>query len=421
MAIEKRTSSNPELNTALQNFYGAAEEMGLSDGLTNILGHSERKFCISIPVEMDDGSIQVFDGYRVQHNTAIGPAKGGIRYDKEVCLDECEALAIAMTWKCALAGIPYGGGKGGVCVDVLKISKREKEKISRTYAARLDKALGAWTDVPAPDMGTDGQVMVWFIDTLSKMRNQLDPGVFTGKPVNFWGSLGRNEATGLGISTCALELLKAIGKDPKATTVAVQGFGNVGSFTAKFMDEAGSKVVGISDITGSYYNANGIDIKAAFEHVGKHPKKLLEGFTGGEKIEEVLFTECDILMPCAAGNTINKDTADKVKAKYICEGANYPTTTEGDAILDKKGIIVVPDFLANSGGVIGSYFEWCQDLSGFFWSREEYNKRLVNIMGGNFRDVWSYAKEKNVKMRRAAFLKAIQRVAERSELRGVFL
>ena len=423
MAVVKRTSENSELKTALENFYGAAEEMGLSDGLIEIMSRSERKTCVAIPVEMDDGSIKVFEGFRVQHSTAIGPSKGGIRFHHEVNLDECEALAIAMTWKCALAGIPYGGGKGGVCVDVTKISKKEKERIARTFAARIEPVVGAWTDVPAPDVNTDGQVMVWFTDTISRMRNRLEPAIFTGKPPAFWGSLGRNEATGLGVATCAIELLKVEGKDPKGATVAIQGFGNVGSFTAKFMAEAGAKVVAISDITGSYFNANGIDIKAAFDHIGKHPKKLLEGFTGGELkgVEDVLFAECDILMPCALGSVITGENADKIKAKYVAEGANYPTTPEGDAILKKKGIIAVPDFLANSGGVIGSYFEWCQDLGGYFWSKEEYNERLVKIMGGSFKDVWEYSKEKGVDMRRAAFMRAIDRVAQRVEMRGVYI
>ena len=423
MAVVKRTSSNPELSTALKNFYEAAEKMGLSDGLIEILSNSERKTCVSVPIEMDDGSIKVFEGFRVQHSTAIGPSKGGIRFHHEVNIDECEALAIAMTWKCALAGIPYGGGKGGVCVDVTKISKKEKEKIARTFAARIEPVVGAWTDVPAPDVNTDGQVMVWFTDTISRMRNRLEPAIFTGKPINFWGSLGRNEATGLGVATCALELLKVIGKSPASTTVAVQGFGNVGSFAAKFMADAGAKIVAISDVTGAYINYDGIDIKAAFAHITKHPRKLLEGFTGGELKagEEVLFAECDLLMPCALGSVITGNNADKIKAKYISEGANYPTTPEGDEILNKKGILVIPDFLANSGGVIGSYFEWCQDLGGFFWNIEEYNKRLVSIMSNNFKDVWEYSKENKVNMRRAAFMKAIQRVAERVELRGVYL
>ncbi|MCL1875127.1 MAG: Glu/Leu/Phe/Val dehydrogenase [Synergistaceae bacterium] len=425
MAVVKRTSSNSELSTALENFYGAAEEMGLSEGLIEILSRSERMLCVSIPIEMDDGSIKVFEGFRVQHSSAIGPAKGGIRFDHEVCLDECEALGIAMTWKCALAGIPYGGGKGGVCVDVTKISKKEKEKISRTFAARIEPIVGAWTDVPAPDMNTDGQVMVWFTDTISKMRNRLEPAIFTGKPPLFWGSLGRNEATGLGVATCAIELLKVEGIDPKGATVAVQGFGNVGSFTAKFMAEAGAKVVAVSDLSGSYFNPAGIDIKAAFDHISNPAnKKLLTGFAGAEFKEggdAVIFADCDILMPCAGGSQITGKNADKIKAKYIVEGANYPTTPDGDAILKSKGIIAIPDFLANSGGVIGSYFEWCQDLSGYFWSKEEYNERLVKIMSNNFRDVWAYAKEKNVVMRRAAFMKAIQRVADRVEMRGVFM
>lgn len=422
MAVVKRTSSNEELRSALQNFYGAAEEMGLSDGLIEILSHAERKTCVSVPVEMDDGSIKVFEGYRVQHSTALGPSKGGIRFHQEVNIDECEALATAMTWKCSLAGIPYGGGKGGICVDSTKLSKKEKERMARTFAARLEPVVGAWTDIPAPDAFTDGQIMVWFTDTISKMRNRLEPAIFTGKPVDFWGSLGRNAATGLGVATCALELLKVLGKDVKATKVAVQGFGNVGSFAAKYMHDAGAKIVAISDITGSYTNPDGIDVNAAMDYAAKHGK-LLTGFTGGKAcdINDVLFVDCDMLMPCALGHVITDKTADKVKAKYVVEGANYPTTPEGDAILDAKGVLVVPDFLANSGGVIGSYFEWCQDLGGFFWSEKEYNERLVPIMANNFKLVWEYAKEKNVKMRRAAFMKAIDRVAKCVEQRGVFM
>jgi glutamate dehydrogenase (NAD(P)+) len=266
--------------------------------------------------------------------------------------------------------------------------------------------------------------MVWFTDTISKMRGQLEPGIFTGKPVNFWGSPGRTAATGLGVAVCALELLKVVGKDVKQTTVAIQGFGAVGSNAAKFMSEAGAKVVAISDVSGSYFNANGIDIKAAFEHIGKHPKKLLEGFADAELKgdgSEALFAECDVLMPCAMGGALTKDNARKVKAKHISSGANYPTTPEADSIFDEMGIISIPDFLANSGGVIGSYFEWCQNLSGFFWSQEDYNDRLKNIMANNFKEVWEYSKANNVNLKDAAFMKAIDRVAERVKLRGVFL
>jgi len=425
MAVVKRTSSNVLLDTALKNFYAAAEEMGLEDGLIDILSHSERKTCVSIPVEMDDGTVRVFDGYRVLHSSAIGPGKGGVRFHPEVNLDECEALGMMMTWKCSLAGIPYGGGKGGVSCEPLELSKKEKERIARTWAARMAPVIGAWTDVPAPDVNTGGPEMVWFMDTISKMKNQLEPAIFTGKPIPLWGSKGRTAATGYGVATCALELLKNLGKSAEGTTVAIQGFGNVGTYAALTMINAGAKVVGISDITGTYYAPNGLDIKKAFDHVSNHPKRLLEGFTcdGCQKLDlpEVLFLDCDIFIPAALEGVINGKNADKVRAKYIVEAANGPITPEGDAILDAKGILVVPDFLANSGGVIGSYFDWAQDLGGFFWSEEEYNERLIRIMKDNFQRVWSYAKEKNVKMRRAAFMAAIQRVADAVRMRGVFL
>ncbi|MGI6252368.1 MAG: Glu/Leu/Phe/Val family dehydrogenase [Aminivibrio sp.] len=425
MALVKRTSSNVLLDTALKNFYAAAEEMGLDEGLIDILSHSERQVAISIPVEMDDGTVRVFDGYRVLHSAAIGPGKGGIRYHQDVNQEECEALAMMMTWKCSLAGIPYGGGKGGVAVDALQLSPKEKERITRTYAARLASVLGSWIDIPAPDVGTGAPEMIWIMDTVSRIKNELDPGVITGKPVGNWGSKGRTAATGYGVATCALELLKNLGKSAEGATVAIQGFGNVGTYAALTMVDAGAKVVGISDITGTYYAPQGIDVQKAFDHVQNHPKRLLEGFTcdGCQKMDlpEVLYLECDILIPAALEGVLNGENADKVKAKYIVEAANGPLTPEADEILDKKGILIVPDFLANSGGVIGSYFEWAQNLSGFFWTIEEYNERLIRIMKENFETVWTYAKEKNVKMRRAAFMAAIQRVADAVKARGVYL
>ena len=425
MSATRRAATNVLLNTALKNFYEAAEEMGLDEDLIAILSRSERKLAVSIPMEMDDGTIRVFEGYRIQHSTALGPAKGGVRFHPEVCDEECEALAMLMTWKCSLAGIPYGGGKGGISCDPLTLSTKEKERLSRSYAARIAPIIGTWQDVPAPDAGTGGQEMIWFMDTISKLRGYVEPGVFTGKPVMYWGSKGRNEATGRGVATCGLELIKVLGKEPKDFRVAVQGFGNVGSYTALTMANAGAKVVAISDITGTYYSPKGIDMKKAFEQIRSHPKKLLEGYTcdGCEKlgIEDVLFVDCDLLMPCALEGVVNDRTADKIKAKYIVEGANGPVTPEGDKILDSRGIMLVPDFLANSGGVIGSYFEWAQNLQGFFWTEEEYNERLVRIMKDNFKRVWDYAQAKNVKMRRAAFMAAIQRVADAVRLRGIFL
>lgn len=424
VALVKRKSDNVLLHTALENFYGAAAEMGLDDGITDILAHSERKLCVSLPVEMDDGSIKVFEGFRVAHNSAVGPSKGGVRFHQDVCLDECEALAFMMTWKCSLAGIPYGGGKGGIRVDPTKLSKKELERLSRTYAARIEPFVGAWTDVPAPDVNTNGQIMTWFMDTISRMRGHLEPAIFTGKPIPLWGSKGRNAATGLGVATCAIELMKALGKDIKGMKCAVMGFGNVGSFCAKTLAEAGANVVAVSDISGVYYNANGIDIGMAFKLSGSNPKKLLTGLDkqpGTKMLNDIQSCDCDIFLPCALEGVINEKNADSIKAKYVVEGANGPTTPEGDAILDKKGIMVVPDFLANSGGVIGSYFEWCQDLGGFFWTEEDYNNRLLHIMRGNFKKVWDYAQEHHVKMRRAAFLAAIKRVADATEARGVYL
>ena len=424
MALVKRKTDNVILGNALENFYGAAEEMGLDEGITDILAHSERKTCVSIPVEMDDGTIKVFEGYRVAHNSAVGPSKGGVRFHPDVNLDECEGLAFMMTWKCSLAGIPYGGGKGGVCVDPTKLSKKELERLSRTFAARIEPVVGAWTDVPAPDMNTNGQIMTWFMDTISRMRGRLEPAIFTGKPIPLWGSKGRNAATGLGVATCAIELMKALGKDVKGVKCAIQGFGNVGSFTAKTLADAGAKIVAVSDITGVYYCADGINVAKAFEIIGASPKRLLTGLEkepGVKMIDEIQSCDCDIFLPCAMEGSITKDNAGRIKAKYIVEGANGPTTTEADAILDQKGILVVPDFLANSGGVIGSYFEWCQDLGGFFWTEEEYNDRLLRIMKDNFHRVWQYAKEHNVKMRRAAFLAAIKRVADATEMRGTYL
>ncbi|MBR1671571.1 MAG: Glu/Leu/Phe/Val dehydrogenase [Fretibacterium sp.] len=421
----RRKATNVLLDTALEEFYGAADEMGLSERLIAILSHSERRLEVSVPVEMDDGSLRVFKGYRVQHSTALGPSKGGLRYDPAVDIDECEALAMLMTWKCSLAGIPYGGGKGGIACDPLTMSKKERERMSRTFAARIAPNIGRWSDVPAPDMNTGGQEMVWIMDTISKMRGQIEPAQLTGKPIAYWGSRGRNEATGRGVATCGLETMKVLGKDLAKMTAAVQGFGNVGSFTAKTLADAGVKVVAISDVTGTYYSPRGIDLVKAFETVRNDPKRLLNGFSceGCEKlgVADVLFVDCDFLFPCARDGVINKDTAGRVKAKHIVEGANGPITPEGDAILNDAGVLIVPDFLANAGGVIGSYFEWAQNLQGVFWTEQEYNDRLVHIMKDNFRRVWDYAEAKKVKMRRAATMAAIQRVADVVELRGTFL
>lgn len=425
MAVQKRTSKNVLLDTALKNFYAAAEEMGLDEGLIEVMSRPERSISVSIPVTMDDGSVRVFEGYRVQHSTVCGPAKGGLRFHPDVNLEECEALASLMTWKCSLAGIPYGGGKGGIAVNPFDLSPREREMMTRTFAARIAPFIGDWTDVPAPDVNTGGPEMVWIMDTVSKLRGHLEPGVVTGKPIAYWGSKGRTAATGLGVSICIRELLKEKGEKIEGAKIIVQGFGNVGTYNALFLHEAGAKIVGISDITGGYYCKDGIDVVAAKAFVEAHPKRILDGYTqpGLVKMsgEEILEQEALVLSPCALEGAINEKNAEKIKASYIVEGANGPITPEGDVILDRRGIIIVPDFLANSGGVIGSYFEWVQDLAGFFWTEKEYNDRLVPIMTDNFHRVWDYAQQHNVKMRRAAFLVAIKRVADGLKLKGIFL
>lgn len=425
MSFKKRISSDVLLDTALKNFYAAAEEMGLENGIIEILSHSERSLSFSIPVKMDDGAIRVFEGYRVQHSTALGPAKGGIRYHPNVGLEECEALASLMTWKCSLAGIPYGGGKGGISCNPKELSLGEKERLTRAFAARVSSVVGDWVDIPAPDVNTGAQEMVWFMDTISKMRGRFEPGVVTGKPITLWGSKGRTAATGFGLSTCIKELLKVNGKEICGATIAIQGFGNVGSYCALDMLAAGARVVAISDTTCGCYCPTGIDIKKAMDFVSADPKNKLCSYEqeGLQKIqgEDVLFLDVDVLVPCALEGAIHAENADKVRARFIAEGANGPLTPEADVILDKKGILVIPDFLANSGGVIGSYFEWVQDLGGFFWSQEEHDNRLVNIMTDNFHAVWDYAKEHDKKMRRAAFLVSIKRVADAVKLRGVFI
>ena len=426
---ERRKSDNPVLSTALLDFYHAADYMKLDEKLIAILSRAERRLEVAVPVEMDDGSVKVFSGCRIQHSTALGPSKGGIRYSLDVSGDECEGLAMLMTWKCSLAGIPYGGGKGGINCDPTKLSSKEKERMTRTFAARIEPLIGSWSDVPAPDMYTGGAEMVWIMDTVSKMRSRLEPSLLTGKPIEYWGAEGRTAASGRGASACGLELMKILGKEPSSIRAAIHGFGNVGSYTAKILSEYGVKIVAISDTTGTYYSANGIDIDKAFKYVNKEPERRgrkLEGFEsecGCEKLDPdaALLADCDFLFPCALQDVITKENAGKIKAKYIVEGANSPTAPEADSILNDAGVIIVPDFLANSGGVIGSYFEWAQNLQGFAWPEAEYNARLVKRVTENFNKVWTYAQEHKISMRLAAYVTAIQRVADIASLRGVYL
>ena len=424
----RRVANNLILNTALHDFYAAADAMHLSEGLIQILSYPERRVDVSVPVTLDDGSVKVFQGFRVQHSTALGPSKGGIRYAMDVSGQECEGLAMLMTWKCSLAGIPYGGGKGGICCDPTNMSRNEKERMSRTYGARIAPIIGRWSDVPAPDMYTGGQEMVWIMDTICKMLGHFEPAMLTGKPIDYWGAPGRTEATGRGLAACAFEMMRIKGLDPAKMKAAVQGFGNVGSYAAKILSEAGVKIVAISDTTGAYYNPKGINIAKAFEYMNTNPGKRgrkLTGFEseGCEKIpgNEIIGVDCDMFCPCAAQGVLNQDTAGKLKARYVFEGANSPTTPEAEDILTDKGVILVPDFLANAGGVIGSYFEWAQNLQGFTWTEDEYNQRLVKLMTDNFCKVWDFAEAKKVTMRRSAYMAAIKRVSDIVELRGVYL
>ncbi len=424
----RRRSDNELLDTALRDFYSAADYMGLDEKLVSILSFAERRIDVSVPVEMDDGSAVVFKGYRVQHSTALGPSKGGIRYALDVTGAECEGLAMLMTWKCSLGGIPYGGGKGGIKCDPTKLSRKEKERMTRTYGSRIAPIVGRWSDVPAPDQYTGGQEMVWIMDTICKMRGHFEPAILTGKPIDYWGARGRTEATGRGAATCGLELMKARGLDPSKMKATVQGFGNVGSYTALLLQEAGVNVTAISDTTGTYYNPKGINLKKAFEYMNTNPSQRgakLRGFEkeGCEKLpgDEILALDADFFFPCALQGVINEKTAPKLKAKYVVEGANSPTTPEAEEFLTSNGVILVPDFLANSGGVIGSYFEWAQNLQGWSWTEEEYNKRLVDLITNNFRRVWDYAEDKKITMRRSAYVNAIKRVADVVDMRGLYL
>lgn len=404
----------------------AKEVLNLDDGTFAILCEPERALEVNIPVKMDDGSIQVFKGFRVQHNTSRGPAKGGIRYHVDVNLDEVKSLAAWMSFKCGVVDVPYGGGKGGVCVDVTKLSEGELERLTRGYTAKIAPIIGPMKDVPAPDVNTSGKVMAWIVDTYAAITGQYQPGVVTGKPLTVNGSLGRNEATGRGVSIATRELVKRLGLDAKAVTAAVQGFGNVGGIGAIMLHDLGLKVVAISDISGNYYNPNGINVRAAFEYAGKHPRKLIEGYAepGLVKLDDpkgVLYVDCDLLVPAALENQITADNAAKIKARYIVEGANGPITAEADEILNKAGKLIVPDILANAGGVTVSYFEWVQNLYGYYWTEKEVNQRLDEKMSAAFNSCWDFAKEKKVSMRIAAYCLAIKRIVDAQKARGIFL
>ncbi|GAC1520022.1 MAG: glutamate dehydrogenase [Vulcanimicrobiaceae bacterium] len=405
---------------AIAYFNEAAELLDLEPGIRRLLIKPSRQIIFSIPFQRDNGELEVFTGYRVQYNFARGPAKGGIRFHPGVTLDEVTALAFWMTWKCAVVDLPFGGGKGGVTCDPGTLSKGELERITRRYAAELVEVVGPDKDVPAPDVGTTPQIMAWFMDTYSMHVRQHVPGVVTGKPLEIGGSRGRVEATGRGVSLVALAQMRLMGIEPVGARVVIQGFGNVGSVAAKMFADAGSKVVAISDVTGAYYNEAGLDVPGAVAYSREHLS--LDGYRGGEKItnEALLALPCEVLVPAALEKVLTVANAPSVRAKLIVEGANGPTTPEADHIFNQRGMVVIPDIVANAGGVTVSYFEWAQDRAGYFWKESEVNERLADVMLENFAKVSELAALRNVPLRTAAYMVAIDRVVQSMKIRGVY-
>ncbi|MCC7066537.1 MAG: Glu/Leu/Phe/Val dehydrogenase [Planctomycetes bacterium] len=419
--MNQHVSSEDNPFDAMQaRFDLAAARLGLEPNLLGILRSCEREITISIPVVLDDGSVKVFEGYRVQHSTARGPAKGGIRYASNVNRDEVRALAAWMTWKCAVVNVPFGGGKGGVICDPFKMSKGELERVTRRYVAGIMDILGPDRDVPAPDMGTDGQVMAWLMDTYSMHNRAYLPAIVTGKPIGLGGSLGRIEATGRGVMLCTREALKHLGMNPKDCTAAVQGAGNVGLISALQLHALGVKIVAISDVHGGLYNEKGLDLEGIKAHLQKSRK--LDGFDGGTKItnSEILELPVDILVPAATENVITSRNVENIKAKIITEGANGPCTANADKVLDQKGIFVIPDILANAGGVTVSYFEWVQDRMAFFWTQKEVEDRMEHIMVESFAAVVDMARRFQVSNRIAAYMLGVNRVADITRMRGIY-
>jgi glutamate dehydrogenase (NAD(P)+) len=401
-------------------FNEAADLLELDAGMRRILTHPSRQIIFSIPFQRDSGEFEVYTGYRVQYNFARGPAKGGIRFHPGVTLDEVTALAFWMTWKCAVVDLPFGGAKGGVTCDPSTLSENELERITRRYAAELVEVVGPDKDVPAPDVNTTPQVMAWFMDTYSMHVRQNVPGVVTGKPLEIGGSRGRVEATGRGVTICALDEMTELGMKADGARIIVQGFGNVGMHAAKLFSERGADVIGISDVTGAYFNSGGINIQAAIEHAGRHHN--LEGFKGGDKISnaELLTSECDVLVPAALEKVFTAENAAKVKAKLIVEGANGPTSPEADRIFKQNGVVVIPDIMANAGGVTVSYFEWAQDRMGYFWKESEVNERLEDVLLTNLRELRKIRNARNASFRTAAYALAIDRVVKALKLRGIY-
>ena len=405
---------------AQRQFDLAAERLGLDPGMRLVLREPRREFTVHFPVHMDDGSVQVFTGYRVQHNLGRGPAKGGIRYHQNVSLDEVKALAMWMTWKCAVVGIPYGGGKGGVIVDPKKLSQKELEGLTRRFFTEIEVLVGPEKDIPAPDVNTNAQIMAWMMDTYSMHAGYTVPGVVTGKPISLGGSEGRTEATARGTVFCVIEAARHLAIDLTKAKVAIQGFGNAGSIAARLIAEQGATVVAVSDSTGGIHAPDGLDIAKVIAWKGEHG--TVQGFPGAVDVSnaEVLEVECDILIPAALENQITSRNAGNVKARLIAEAANGPTTPDADEILYKNGVFMIPDILCNAGGVTVSYFEWVQDLNRDHWSEIVVNEKLREIMVKAFGETLAMAGREQVNMRTAAYLLAVKRVADAMDMRGLY-
>ncbi len=419
MTTEKIAAINP-WQVAQHQFDLAAERLQLDDGMRRVLREPRREFTVHFPVKMDDGSVRVFTGYRVQHNLGRGPAKGGIRYHQDVSLDEVKALAMWMTWKCAVVGIPFGGGKGGVIVDPKQLSKKELEALSRRYFTEIEVLVGPEKDIPAPDVNTNAQVMSWFMDTFSMHQGYTVPGVVTGKPISLGGSEGRNEATARGTVYCIIEAARHLGLELPKAKVSIQGFGNAGAIAAQLMAEEKATIVAVSDSTGGIHNPNGLEVNKVIAWKQEHG--TVQGFPGADDITnaEVLEVQCDILIPAALEGQLTERNAGNVKARLVAEAANGPTTPEADEIFWKKGIFMIPDILCNAGGVTVSYFEWVQDLNRDHWTEAEVNAKLKAIMVKAFQETLAIARRDQTYMRTAAYLLAVQRVADATMMRGLY-
>lgn len=415
-----KDKGNP-FESMMSRFHIAAQHLGLDDQIYNVLKSPVKQVIVSLPVTMDDGSIRVFEGYRVIHSNILGPSKGGVRFAMDVNIDEVKALAAWMTWKCAVVDIPYGGAKGGITCDPRKMSRGEVERLTRAYTQAMYEIFGPDRDIPAPDMGTGPEEMAWMMDQYSRSQGMTVNAVVTGKPLVLGGSLGRTEATGRGVMISALAGMEKLKINPFKATCAVQGFGNVGSWAAVLLEERGAKIVAISDVSGAYYNKEGIDIHAAISYRDNNDRSL-EGFEGAEKIdpEELLLLDVDVLVPAAVEDVITEVNADKIKARLIVEGANGPTSAQADAIVNAKGIMAVPDILANAGGVTVSYFEWVQNRLGYKWTAERVNRRSDRIMKEAFNKVYDASLQYNVPLRIAAYIVAIDKVAKTYKFRGGF-